>query len=183
VSWTGAGPLALAAALLAAGCRAHQGGPGARLPAPPAAAGEWHDFTTPDGGARIRFPAPPPPPDESLPGRLLYAVYNLSGSYLLEVFSRREGQGPMPPQTCRDMSRRGARGAVVEEKPIQLAGRDGIECRFLSTAHEPPHPLVMRALRVGDREYVVSASPRRGEGLPADAAAFLDSFEILEGSR
>jgi hypothetical protein len=113
VSWTGAGPLALAAALLAAGCRAHQGGPGARLPAPPAAAG----------------------------------------------------------------------GAVVEEKPIQLAGRDGIECRFLSTAHEPPHPLVMRALRVGDREYVVSASPRRGEGLPADAAAFLDSFEILEGSR
>jgi hypothetical protein len=167
--------MAVAAAILAAsGCAARQ----ARPFTTPEGWVRTTLFTTPDGRARIQFPGPPKE-NRTVATRVAYAVYNAWGSYLLSVFSREEGAGPAGLPNCRQMMRRGGRGTIVEEKRIQMAGREGIECRFSTNLRNGPHPSIERVFRLDDREYVVSASPRRGKDLPPDALLFLDSFEML----
>jgi hypothetical protein len=180
---TAAALSALAAAVLVAGCcRIYRGAP---WPWPPPSDGlsstfpvEWQDFTTPDGGVRVRFPGTPRPGNTALPGRVIYAVYNDLGSFLLEVFSREKGRGPIPPQDCQDIARRGGYHAVVDERRIQLGRYHGIECRFETQVQGRRMLSLAREFVVGDREYIVSVSA--GHALPPEGLPFLDSLAILE---
>jgi hypothetical protein len=137
----------------------------------------WQDFTTPDGGARVRFPGKPEL-GAPLEGRALYAVYNELGSFLLQVFTIEPGH-PAPRQDCQALGPRGGHRVVVGEQRIELGGYDGVECYFEDLLPTGRHPHLEREYLAGDREYIVSFSPRRPQPLPPEAVLFLDSFTIL----
>ena len=138
----------------------------------------WQDFTTPDGDARIRFPGHPKVRSR-FPDSVDYYVENFAGSFLFTTFPRNQPPGT-PGEDCQDMATRGGRDTVVSEERIRHGPHLGLQCRFETHVQGRRHPQILREFVVGDREYVLSVSPRSGETLPAEALPFLDSFTILD---
>jgi tRNA A-37 threonylcarbamoyl transferase component Bud32 len=182
---------AVGMALLVTGCCvAYRSATPARLPPPPALPQTlpralapvvtWQEFVTPGGDARIRFPGHPQVRSR-FPGSVDYYVNNVAGSFLFTTFTRRQRAGTST-QDCQNMAARGGHETVVAEERIRRGAHAGLQCRFETRIHGRRHPLILREFVVGDREYVLSASPRSGEDLPAEALPFLDSFAILDAA-
>jgi tRNA A-37 threonylcarbamoyl transferase component Bud32 len=146
------------------------------LPRPTGPQVTWQEFLTPDGDARIRFPGSPQVRND-IPDRAGYYVHNFAGNFLFTIFTRHSPGRPRPD--CRDMAARGGHQIIVAEERIQLGAHAGLQCRFENSFQGRRHPLILREFVVGDREYVLSASPSRGDAMPAEALPFLDSFTIV----